>query len=515
MDNYIKEEAGGVRVQAPMSDRSATAELASEFSLPDYQPEIKRLLRLRAILHPADQYVGGGSVELSGLVDYCILYSGNDGALYCVTQTEEYQISVPMDAAPEFSLSDGVLCDAEVTPELVTGRVGAPRRISVKCRIKARARVYGNRILDNPVRAFSGEPIESLCGSADCAQIFLGMGEPLQLADEITCDTKGTDLRVICAEGQVLVSEATAGSGTVGCRGEVCIKLLCCTDAEGATPTPQWRRIPFTQIVPVDGVEVNCDCSADGVCTDLEITVEEGRILCETTLRLRARAQRNETVSFVRDAYSTAHEWESQDQVYTFPRALRCVNGNFSLNSSLSLEEAGIRKEQSVLDVTLFPTVTSIGEERGRLCLLGRCRCHVILLGEEDVGAQEFELPFRYEMEGTAEQAPTDWDARVQPLTCRARVDGGAIHVDAELAVSAAVRGESSFRALCDARLGDEVLQSGSAYTVCYPSSEDTLWSVAKRYYRSISGISQVNALSGASAADASDSLAGITYLLV
>ena len=69
-------------IQAPIGDRTVITELSEEFSLPDYQPEMKRLLRVRATVLPSDQYVGAGNVECSGRIDYSILYTGNDGALY-------------------------------------------------------------------------------------------------------------------------------------------------------------------------------------------------------------------------------------------------------------------------------------------------------------------------------------------------------------------------------------------------------------------------------------------------
>ena len=126
---------------------------------------------------------------------------------------------------------------------------------------------------------------------------------------------------------------------------------------------------------------------------------------------------------------------------------------------------------------------------------------------------QEFELPFRYETDGG--DAVTDYDCSVEVVSCRARMDGERIGIDAELSVSLITRGEERFRLIADAALGDAVSRTGAFCTVCYPSREDTLWSVAKRYHRSVSSIADANALAGAPAADARESLAGVHYLLV
>ena len=102
MNRYEKEGLNTIRIQSPMGDRQIVTELAEDFSLPDYQPEIKRLLRVKATVSPADKYIGAGSAECSGTVDYCILYSGNDGGLYCTNQTGEYRFTAPVELPADF-----------------------------------------------------------------------------------------------------------------------------------------------------------------------------------------------------------------------------------------------------------------------------------------------------------------------------------------------------------------------------------------------------------------------------
>ena len=514
MENYMHEHKGALRIQSPICDRMTVTDLSADFSLPDYQPEIKRLLRVRAtVLHP-DTYIGAGSAELTGTVEYSILYTGNDGAIYCASETGEYQISVPIEADANVEWNAGVVCDAEILPESVTGRVAAPRKFAVKARLRSHVQILGTCVLaEELVASGEREDLQRLWGSAECAERFVGVGEAMELGDEILCDSQADDLRVISAEGQVFVTEAVSGSGTVNCRGELCLKLLTCREGGETAPAVLWRRIPFSQVVPVEGAEVNCDACADGICSGVRVRVEEGRILCEATVRLRAHAQRNVELRYVRDLYSTTSECRTKSETLALPQALGCFNGNFSLNGSLPFAEAGIKQASAVADLSVMPTVTALEAENGKYYLCGRCRCQAILLDGTDTVLSEFELPFRYETDGGA--AVHGYDATVEAISCRAKVDGERIGVDAELAVSLCVRGEQEIQLLTEAALGDAVERAGAVYTICYPSREDTLWSVAKRYRRSVSEISESNSLGGAQAADSPESLAGVGYLVV
>ena len=309
MDQYSKETKGGIRMQVPICDRQLLSEITSDFSLPDYQPEIKRLLRVRATVLPADTYVGTPSAELSGRIEYSILYTGNDGALYCTAQNGEYRLSCPFEMPTDVDLNEGILCDVDTVCDSVIARVAAPRKISVKCRLRSRVQLLGSGVREEAIPACDGE-LERLRGRAVTVRRFVGIGEALQLCDEVLCETREGELRVICAESEVFVSEAVAGSGVVNCRGEVCLKLICCREGSDALPTVQTRRIPFSQAVASEGVEVNCDASADGICSDVRFTVEEGRILCEMSVVLRTRAQRNEEIEYTRELYSTCCECE-------------------------------------------------------------------------------------------------------------------------------------------------------------------------------------------------------------
>ncbi len=504
----------GIRVQVPVCDKTVVSELSSDFSLPDYQPEVKRLLRVRAAFAPPAKYIGAGSTDFSGTVDYTILYCGNDGALYSTTETAEYNFSAPMEMTSDIDFNEGLTCDVDLVPDMTVGRVAAPRKLSVKCRLRAHVRIWGTQILEDTAKNLDQSTLQRLCGHASCARIFTGLGEPLALGDEILLDSESADLRVIAAEGQVFVGEAAAGSGTVNCRGELCLKLLVCHESREEPPSALLRRIPFTQAVTTDGAEVNCDACADGVCTELRITVEEGRILCEATLRLRTRAQRNETISFTRDLYSTNAACEARTLTRVLPEAVKCLNGNFSLNTTLPLEEVGIRPGMQVLDLALTPTVTSLEGEHGKCYLNGKCRAHLILSDGEETSAQELELPFRYETDGCGE-TPSDFDAAVDAISCRARIDGERLGIDAELAVAMALRTESRIDMLTEVHLGEQFGRTGAAYTICYPAKDDTLWSVAKRYHRAVETVSEMNALAGLPAADSAESLAGVRYLLV
>ena len=133
MNQQEKTEGMGVcYATMPICRKTMTTELSGDYTLPDYQPELRRLLYVSGRALPPAKYVGGGSVELDGVMEYQILYVGADGGLYSAPLTGEYNLRQPMENLSEFDLNEGVCVLSSCIPESITARVTAPRKLTLR-----------------------------------------------------------------------------------------------------------------------------------------------------------------------------------------------------------------------------------------------------------------------------------------------------------------------------------------------------------------------------------------------
>lgn len=515
-------------LQVPLCNKTVSADIAGDFSLPDYQPEIRRLLRIGASLQPPARYAGGNSVELSGSLDYYVLYIGNDDQLYCAPLSTEYRLQVPFDPPAEGGVSEPLVCVCNATAEGAAGRVTAPRRLNIRCRIKAHARVYGERELTCPEESgLVPGSVERLESRAQVGRVFCTVGEPVALEDDMILPP-GSDLRVVCADGRVLVNEVTAGAGTVTCRGEVTLKLLlaplempaepgeAAPETEPSLPTAAIRHIPFTVTLDMPGVTPDCTACAQGACPELSVQVEEGRIHTDLGVVLEVTAQRQETVCYTGDLYSTRTEGECRFADCPTEQALCTVQGNFTLSGSLPLSEAGVEPGAEVLDILASVQPEALTCDRGRGVLTGTGRFQLLLCRGGEWSTSDIALPFRYECEvGAGVPVSPDFDASVQAVSIRVRLDGERVGLDAELAVALRLTSPQALRPLAGVSFGSEVPRRRGEYVICFPSSSDTLWSVAKRYHAPLTALAAANELPSSASPDSSDSLSGVGYLIV
>ncbi len=508
MEQYNHVSAGGY-VQLPIVEKNVTTELSADFTLPDYQPEIKRLLCVKASVLPPSRYVGSNEAELSGGIDYYVLYTGRDDRLYCAPLSSEYKITVPLEAFELTGYTDKTAA-SETVPEQVSGRVTSPRKLNIKCRLRSHVKIYGEMMIEDGFEK-NGEEMQVLVGESRVTRCLQGVGEKLSLTDEMLCDNREGEMRVIMAEGKVLMSEASSLQGGVNCRGDLYLKLLLCRE-EGGLPYTALRKLPFSTTVPMEGVTSSDSCYAKATVCELNITVEEGRILIDIGMIPEAEAMHKENIAYVKDMYSTAHQTTGRYQSCKLPTGGNCFSGNFTLSESKSLAELGFNEGCRVIDVAGVVLPEEHRVEGDRCMVTGKVKMSLLCEQNGELSVQEAETPFRYEV--AVKEAENACGA-AEVISASARCDGERVGIDAEIGFSGSAIGQSDAEILAGLDFGGEYTREKGEITVCYPADSDSLWSVAKRYGRPVGSLAQYNGIALDGKHDLPESLEGMHYLIV
>lgn len=514
MEAYNEQERSGY-IQIPVGDRNITTELSGDFTLPDYQPDIKRLLKITASVLPPSKYIGENEAEFAGNVDYYVLYTGSDNEIYCSPLTSEYKIDVPIEKNTDLTAIN-ISGNASVTSDMISGRVISPRKINIKCRLKSKVQLFGDVLPDNGFGETDDGENEVLYGrEAACRELF-GVGELLRLTDDVIIDGRDGDTRVICADGKPLVTEVSVSAGAVSCRGELYLKLLMSKES-GGEPYTALRKIPFSQTVPVDGAESGCTACACGTVTEMSIEVGDNRIAADIGVILEVSVLKNERVSYVKDVFSTTHKCTCEYKTLSLPIDGRSYGFNFTLSDSMTLDEAGISPECSVIDVT--GTAVADGVERidEKNIIMGRVRLNILLKRDGEYSCADIELPFRYaaEFKMNKNGIESDTQCSLSVVSARVRLDSERIGVDTEIGVCIRCTQNGSITTLESVSFGDELCVDKSEYVICYPSRDDSLWSVAKRYGAHLERLATANQLDRESAPDSHNSIDGVNYLVI
>ncbi len=458
-----------------LCDRTVSLEVGTELTLPEHQPEARRILWVRERVLPAAKYVSASGVECNGNIDYTVLYVGADGGLYSAELSAEYETSVPMDAGAD-ALSDGASVTVTTVSEGVTARTASPRRISIKNRLRSHVRAYadigmGDRELDN-------EELQKQYRSVENATVCPLISEPIEISDEI--GGLFEDSRVISVCALATVSDIRRSSEGAYASGEVVLKLLVCR--EGGRAEALTKKIPFEGMA--EGSESMADalCSIYGRVTDITVNVDEGKAVCNITLILSGIGAKNKRSRYVSDAYSAERECQCVCENITLPVTAVCVGGNFSQSERLSASESGIAEGATVIDAYGSAILDGCEYTGGKYLLVGQCKYSILCEKDGEYSTVTVELPIKYELDGAFAES-ISFDAPAEVISCRVRSDGDTLGIDSEIAAYVSVFGSTDISPVSEVRFGEQYGKRKSRMVVYYPAAGETSWDAAKKYH--------------------------------
>ncbi len=466
-------------VTACVCDRTGTIEVSGDFTLPDYQPEIRRLLTVTPTVLPPAKYVGAANVELNGTVDYSVLYVGGDGGLYSVPLSADYSMQIPLEQMGEVMATEGITVFATPVCESVGTRVSAPRKLNIRCRVRAHVCAYGKRMIEEQIRGTaSPERIRRLLAEGRSMNAVGGMSDSIAISTELTGMSE--DTRVISACAEPFVQSVRMEDGMATASGEVFLKLL--VGRENGAVESVLRKLPFEGEIDLPEASADADCRVSATVTDLSVQVEEGRVLCSAEMLLEARSMRDFPFRYTADLYSTERECVCQTSEYALPVALKCENANLSQSERSDLAQWNLSEEVTVVDAWGSAQLSGCETVGDKYVLTGQSRYSLLCEKDGEYSVAEVELPLRYETDGCGYE-PVGFDALARVISCRARTENGMLSLDAEVSVVADFIGRETITPVTSVEFGDGVARRENGMTVYYPTEGESLWEVAKKHH--------------------------------
>ena len=460
-------------------ERNVGADANTEYTLPEYLPEIRKLLHVEQTVLPPAKYVNSSSAQMSGSVDYRVMYVGADGGLYTAPVSAEYNVNVPMDIQDIVDSSEGLEMMCSVCGESVTPRATGPRRISIRSRLKCTVRVLGRvRLCESMVGDVDLMSIYKRRESCLTAEYRSASSDVFETEYEISPLAEG--MRIVDADAKIFVESANMGQRSVNCRGEVIFRALGVDENSGETVKIS-KKLPFESEIELDEDIPDALVWVKGTPSEVRVEVEEERAVCKIGVILEARCLSNREAEYTADIYSSERECRTSEQGYDSAQMLLCRSANITLSERLSSEDAGISADAEIVTAFASAVIDNCKKENDKYIFDGNARFSVICSENGEYSCSDINIPFKYETEGALDGELSSFSGVADVVSIRASNDGG-FSVDAELSLCVDCLGKSRISVIDEAEFGESVEKDGNALIVCYPSPSDSIWSVAKRY---------------------------------
>ena len=510
MNNY--QNSKNTVLCAVSTDTVTAHDVSEEFVLPDYVPEVRRILFTRAQILPESKYMSdsasGQTLDFGGTVTYSVIYIDDEGKLCSTPLCSTYEASVALKSRASTVFVDTV-CDN------VTTRVSAPRRLTIKSRLKSRILGIEQREITQGISGKSSADelfIERLSADFDTFSVLCGSLNGIKISEKLDTGARKS-VRVVLCDASVTLKDVKPSTSGVTCQGELIVKCVCESEGELFTLS---KSVPIYECIGLDGVCDTDTARATARCVNLSIYNEEVgdmRELCfDATMEIDVEAYRNASSTLILDCYSTKNKIDTEYGKCELYSLCGGALGVIPFNESVKRKSKDARE---IVDIICDPVYEKCDIKGTDAILLGRLCVHMIGKSTQENGACEYycesyEIPFKHECALDGEVTSAIVRAGFSASVTDARLSDDKLHISAQIYPSICVLDKKEVEILGGAKLSRDVeyKNDASCVRVYFVNEGDVLWEIAKKYHTTRQRLSQDNSLDGFS-------LDGVKNLLI
>lgn len=482
------------------------AECAAEYTLPDYQGDIKRVLSSEARILPAGKFMNGDEVQLAGCVAYEILYADTEGRLTSAQFSSEYEICVPVGANAEDAT-------AKMSVSALSVRLSGPRRMTVKGHVCAQVCSFGLEDVQSAGDALDGAveaqvlrqtvPVRYTVYAEDVERTYTDAVAVSECAQE--------HVQLLTQGAEVYVKDIAAEDGAVTFAAEACMYALVHTE-EGSVRCLR-RTVSTEERIEVEGMRATmkptvCVSSVSVHAVSETDTDGAEAVRLHARVTYGVRAEDNAPLTVITDGYLCCENTENTYADLAYEEHMETKTVVVSADGETALSDVGCDAMREIVytAAAVKNLRVQVGED-GRLHTEAELQVHAIGLGD-DTSCDGGLCPIKASLplsgiELTGAAYPADAVVEIGGVSVRAGgvIDGDRILWHGECAVSVHVCGARSCRYLVSMeRCGQSAAQrDGAVVTVYYPSVGETLWDIARAHHTTVEALAADNALESVS----------------
>ena len=483
-----------VTVNESVLKQSAEIPIDTDFTLPDYCPEITKILKCKTDIFILSKGINGKNINIDGNVLITLIYISPESSLY------SYEYQYPFNKVFE---GDDNVDGADI--------FAAARTDYINCRAVTARKIDIHGALTLKVEAQKKKTIEIISDVDDDTielnRAVIPATTPLSYAEKYISIEEETDIGqsqesiecILRYEAVPHIKECKLLPNKAMIKGELCVKTVYITD--DSKRRQMNTSIPFSQLLNIEGINEDCKCTSSCKLCSLEVkpsTNQDSKsFITNAKVLVWCRTFCENDVEVITDAYSRKYCADIKKSDIKFSKLCCEICENLNLKDTITDENLNI---ESVADMWYIPEIQSHSIENGALSIKGTVNVFLIVTDEDgDSGVLERKVPFDYSKE---------LDCCEKALYCEPDVtvtsgsyiitSSDSIEVRLEICVKAGIYSENNSLIVTDVQLDSSKpveKKSKGAMTVYFASCGEDIWSIAKKYCASVKEIKQINDL--------------------
>ena len=467
-----------------------------EFSLPDYCPEINKILKCFCDVAVLSKTAMENCAELGGQISVSLLYEDQDNSIATFNYVCPFTKHVDLNGACE---GDHLMVVTR-SPFINTKAV-APRKVEIHGSVMMNVKAH---------RIVATKVISSILEDYICQkQTDIEYSKPLKiiekniyLEDDFSIGQNRPSIsKIIRANASPTIKELKQVGNKLIIKGDVKIEVLYLS-AQHNSPITVTESCEFSQVAECDSALDAAKCLANVNVLTTEFRTKtsldgEARIIAfEIKLAVGVECYETECVSVVTDAFACKCPAEITTEEILMEKYLEPLSENFVLKKNLDFSDGQLSEVYDVfcdanIDYHSVDDNTLTAKGVVTIFILGRNSEHEAVLYERNV---DFE--YRYEFNEIMGDIACEPNIKIVAVNFSKGM-GNDVDIAVEMCICANIFSKFSTTALTDIKCDLECKTDScdEIAAVIYFASNETAWDIAKRYGTSAELICNLNNL--------------------
>ena len=471
-----------------------------DFSLPDYCPDIQRILKCHVCPNITARNISGDRLNIEGNANIRLIYLDADNMnIKCCENSSPFSCSIDIKCSPENAIA---LTCARV--EYINCRAVSPRKIDIHGAFTVCAKIYSKNSL-SVTSSVSGKDIEQKTEKIKCSNLT-SMGQQQFSINETLepGENKPSPEAIIKSEIYATINDYKVMPNKIVAKGEITLKILYISDIESGKIENTEYSIPISQIVDVPGIDddsryvINAEILSHEESLQNDSSANSNLISTDIKIALTVTAYNEKDAQIVSDVYSTDYNLETENKTITLSKLSEIIKDNISHKGSIDLPGTKISQIIDLWSDTLSAK-TIAGEEKPTINIKMNV-CFIALDENNTPFYIERILDFNHTPDSSEQLANYVSEINVSPISIGYNISKeNKLDIKANLSIYGAIYLNEKYNMITSAQ-SDETIpgdkDTGASLTIYYASEGEPLWDIARKYYTSVNAIKRENDIS-------------------
>lgn len=451
-----------------------------DLTLPDYCPDIEKILKCTLTPKIQSKSLSGGQLQIDGYCVVNVLYVESiKNTVRCCEQSINFSQSFTMKETP-----DNPVIITKTKPEYINCRALSPRRLVMHGAFSLYAKVFTTS--QNNIYCPNNSEFETLKRNVRCADLKSFCQDQFNICEELSVSDKPAIETILNSGVSVSILDSKAVSGKLMINGEINLRMLYLCDVETGETKKLDYILPFNQIIDCEGINentinsVSCDVMSYDIRLKNDMLSEKPAIVLDVKLCVTEEGYLINDEEVVMDAYSVFYASKPGFSQLKMTGEIVPVSEVHMEKTNIKVDDCKISK---VIDIYTDNIGADVLSDTDGLSVGGKVNICMLALNQDGIPIfVERTFDYEHRLSSASDcNSLIDINAKAVSISYRLTEDN-CVEVRCEIKITAQASKNEILTVVSDVELFKEkpIASDNCALTLYFAKEGEKLWDIAK-----------------------------------